>query len=215
MSCQCFDAWAAASTLLRGPSRLSPQAFSWIARNGLKLGSAAQQLNGELWLHFLIAVGCVSEHAVAAVNDVINLKVQWRRHEGASAEARPADSHHYLSRDARASTPGEEAEGEEAEAEVPPRILRREAKREKKHLLREHREVGAWSPEAADIEARLEFVQGKLDEADRKAYELGVPFVDQHSRWQLVNPDAPGSLFEESLRNRAGLGAAVDAAAPQ
>ena len=55
--------------------------------------------------------------------------------------------------------------------------------------------AGAWSPEAADIEARLEFVQGKLDEADRKAYEHGVPFVDQYSRWQLVNPDAPGSSF--------------------
>ena len=43
-------------------------------------------------------------------------------------------------------------------------------------------------------------ITARLDDADEKACKLGLPFIDQHGRWQLVNPLQPASLFEEALR---------------
>ena len=129
---------------------------------------------------------------VTAVNDVIEARTRRRRGEKASVYPRPPDSDLYLRRDARASTPGQVTS-----AVVPPRRLRREAKREHRRLWRETSSGTAWSPEAA---ARWQVIQAKLDDADLRALTLGLPFIDQHGQWQLRDPFQPESLFEEALR---------------
>jgi len=183
---------------------------------------------GELWLRFMIAVGRVSRHAVDAANDVVHTRVQYKRHEWGTKEARPADSHHFLRREARASTPGgatasaEQAGSASASAQeagrtsasttgearastsgeekvdIHPRAQRRAAKKERKRLHQERaRARDQWT--VADIDRRLEEVQQKLDAADAASWDHGFPFVDQHGRWQQVNPQAPESFFEEAL----------------
>ena len=159
---------------------------------------------GQLWLRFLIALGRVPKQAIDATNDVIQVRVQFKRHEWASLESRPVDSHHFLRRedraDARASTPGGDGTGALAPppGTVHPRTQRRTGQRQRKRLLQEQ-DDGIWEEEKQEFERRMAEVEAKLDAADQASWEHGFPFKDKRGQWQLVNNLSPKSLFEESF----------------
>ena len=151
---------------------------------------------GQLWFKFLVAIGCVPPAAVHAANDVINLRTHARRQQWASDQARAADSHHFVRRDARpvrASTPdvgaasastgegGGEARAAAGDGEVVhPRAMRHEARREKQELQR-RRAASDWetNPETAAVfEQRMAVIQEKLNAADEASERQGFPIQE-------------------------------------
>ena len=168
---------------------------------------------GQLWFKFLVAIRCVPPAAAHAANDVIHLRTHARRQQWASDQARAADSHHFLRRDARpvrASTPDVRGEAHAAAGDsevVHPRAMRHEARREKKQLQR-------WGAASAwEFEQRMKVIQEKLDAADEASERHGFPHKNQHGQWRLVDKHTPASLFEEALlRTLAELGFASEEA---